>query len=366
MPKHTMIWLLRLLSISLFCMVNFSLLMAQETSVPDLTGLTIPEAAAILNEAGYRLGSQTASQQANSQEQIPGTIIDQNFSAGTTTEVGIAIDVTLLSNARVTLIYDDNDLTLINQVGAEINLTGLVFGSSDGIRRFMATEWRSTIDIGDCTQIWSISRREPKQVDGCNSTFWLTTNNLDNHFWTQTSGVSQFTVTQNGQLLATCDAAPQNSQDTPLICDFYLINYNITAETTDYIYFSYTRDRFTVINTSDKAWMPLLETPIYNFNPQITNPGVSLILGDSLLFQNPDTVADMTRLAPGQCLMLTLTPLMEADTPEDCWLIAQRDLDPSVAFWLAPFELDSPYSPSGRAICPAARENQLIQCVMPR
>src|SRR5690606_18737645 len=114
------------------------------------------------------------------------------------------------------------------------------------------------------------------------------------------------------------------------------------------------RDRFTVINTSASAWMPLTETPIYNFNPQVTTPGVSVMLGDPALFRNPDTVADITRLAPGQCVMLTLTPLTNAEPPEDCWLIAQRDLDPSVAFWLAPFELESPLSLEGRATCPAA------------
>ncbi len=366
MPKHTMIWILRLFSISLFCVGNFSLTMAQDTGVPDVTGLTIPEAAAILNEAGFRLGRQTASPQSDSQEQVPGTIISQSIPAGTDTDAGTSIEVTVLSNARVTLIYDDNDLTLINQAGAGIDLTGLVFVSSDGTHRFVATEWRSTLENGDCTQIWSISRREPKQVEGCASIFWLTTNNLDNHFWTQTGGVSQFTVTQNGQLLATCDAAPSNSQDDPFSCEFYVINNNIRADNTEYIYFAYTRDRFTVINTSDTAWMPLSETPIYNFNPQITNPGASLILGDPALFQNPDTVADITRLAPGQCVMLTLPPLTDAETPEDCWLIAQRDLDASVAFWLAPFELDSPQSLSGRATCPAARENQLTQCIMPR
>lgn len=366
MPQRLMIWLFGLFSISLVLMTSLSLTIAQDTPVPDVTGLTIPEAVATLNAAGFRLGSQTASPQADSPEQVPGTIISQSVPAETSAEAGTGIDVTVLSNARMTLIYDDNDLTLINQAGSVIDLTGLVFGSADGTRRFVGNEWRSTLDNATCTQIWSISRREPKQVDGCESIFWLTTNNPDNHFWIQANGVTQFTVTQNGQLLATCDTAPPSSQNAPLTCEFFVISNSISADVTDYIYFAYTRDRFTVINTSATAWMPLTETPIYNFNPQITNPGVSLILGDPALFQNPDTVADITRLAPGQCVMLTLTPLTNAEPPQDCWVVAQRDLDSSVAFWLAPFELESPQSLEGRATCPAATENRLTQCIMPR
>lgn len=365
MRQQTIHEFLRFVAISLFCILSTVQPIAQSTNVPDLTGLNIPEAAARLNEAGFRLGSQIASPQADSSA-TPGSIINQSIPAGMTADAGIPIDVTVLSNARMSLIYDDNDLTVINQAGGSISLNGLVFSSTDGTRRFIATEWLTTLENDDCTQIWSISRREPKPINGCDSIFWLTTNNPNNHFWTQTSGVTQFTVTQNGQVLATCDAAPVNSQNSPTECEFFVVNTAVTADNTPYIYFAYTQDRFTVINTSQSAWMPLTETPIYNFNPQLSNLGVSLSLGDATLFRNPDTVADVNRLAPGQCLMLTIAPLTNADTPQDCWLIAQRELDPSVAFWLAAFELDSPQSLTGRATCPAADEERLIQCVMPR
>ncbi|MGJ3237160.1 MAG: PASTA domain-containing protein [Anaerolineae bacterium] len=358
--------MMNLLLITLMSLFSVSLISAQEeNTVPDVTGLTIPEAAAVLNAAGYGLGSQTASPQAG-EGLVPGTVVDQSVPGGMTSEPGTRIDLTILSNARVTLIYDGNDLTMINQAGSVIDLNGLVFGSSDGSKRYLATNWRGTLDNGDCTQVWSIARRAAKDVEGCASTFWLTTNNPDNHFWTQAAGVDSFVVTQNNQQLATCDAAPANSENAPLTCEFFVITNTLSADNTEYIYFAYTRDQFAVINTSETAWMPLTETPIYNFNPQISIPGATVILGDQGLFRNPETVADVTRLAPGQCVMLTLAPLTDAPALEGCDLIAQRELDPSVAFWLAPFELNSPLSLEGRATCPAASETRLTRCIMPR
>lgn len=339
---------------------------AQENTVPDLTGLNVPQAAATLNAQGLRLGSISATAD-NLTTAQPGTVLSQAIAAGTSATQGDAIDITVLSDARVRFLYDDNDLTMINATGETIDLNGLTFDSDDGTRRFLATEWRGDLTAGDCTQIWSISRRNPKQVEGCDLTHWLTTtNDTTAHFWTQVAGVSQFSVVQNGEARATCDAAPPNSQDSPLTCEFLVITDAITSPSTDYVYFVYSTDRFAVVNIADDAWMPLTETPLYNFNPQISNPGAALLLGDPGLFRNPDIVGEIERLAPNQCLMLTVAPLTDADTLEDCNLLAQRELEAGVAFWLAPFELDSPFSEEERAVCPAATEGRLTRCIMPR
>ena len=340
--------------------------LAQDVTVPDVTGLNLPQAAARLNENGLRLGEQTAEPWTSASSGIPGSVVNQSVAAGIMVAQGSSVDLTILSDSRITLIYDDNDLTLINRAGANINLNGLMFSSDDGTRRFNASNWRNNLDDGDCTQIWSIARNQPKQVDGCDSIFWQTTNETSNHFWTQTAGVSQFNVIQDGDVLATCDAALPNSQDSPTSCEFYVVTSATGSASTDYVYFSYTIDRLVVINNTTDRWMPLNNTPIFNFNPQISNPGVQLILGNPDLFPNVDTVADIRRLAPGQCLMLTLSPLTNAEPTESCNVIAQRDLSAEVIFWAAPFELLSPFSDSGRASCPAAVEDKLTRCYMPR
>jgi hypothetical protein len=110
--------------------------------------------------------------------------------------------------------------------------------------------------------------------------------------------------------------------------------------------------------------MPLDETTIYNFNPSIQVQGAGLNLSDSSLFPDESIVASTQRLAPGQCLMLTLEPLTEAQPPQPCDVIAQRPLVAEVIFWSAPFELDAP---SGeRSQCPAADASRMTLCIMPR
>lgn len=359
----------RLITIFLCLYVGVSTLTAQEqTQIPDLTGLTMPQAAAELNAVGLRLGTPTAASQVT--DDVPfGTIVGQSVVAGEFILRGSPIDVRVASNARLSLVYDNNDLTLVNASGVALGLRRFQFQSADGSFTFPATRWRARDNIlqaGDCLQVWSVSRRNPKSVDGCELINWLTTNNPIDHFWTQTAGVNQFALFQDGRSLGTCDAAPRNSQSVPLTCDLYIVPDQLRAPTTDYVYFAYTSDRFAVINTSDEAWMPLTETSIFNFNPQLTNPGVGLSLGNPDFFQNPTTVADTRRLAPGQCLLLTLAPLTDAEPPEPCMVLAQRSLAPSVAFWVAPFELTSPFARQERATCPAATANRLTRCIMPR
>lgn len=359
---------IKLITVTLaLLMLSMTITYAQEdVIVPDVVGLSIPEAAAQLNANGLRLGRLTPAPLTRDNPTTPNTISTQSIAANTNTAYGTAIALTFFSNARITLIYDDNDITMRNESGATLNLNQITLASANGTQQFAARRWRGSLDNGDCTQLWSIARRAPKDVAGCASTFWFTSNNTAEHFWTQTNGVSEFSVTQNNTVLNTCPAAPANSQNAPLTCEFYVNLGAERPEFTEYVYFSYTTEAFAVINNASNLWMPLGATPIYNFNPQISVAGASLILGDPELFQNPDIVANVRRLAPRQCLLFTLAEATNPTLPENCDVIAQRALNQSVAFWLAPFELNSPFSSEGRATCPAATEGRLTRCIMPR
>lgn len=328
--------------------------------VPDVSGLTVPQAAAELNRVGLRLGAQSAQPWTAASAQPVGTIGGQSAAPGESLPVGTAVDVSVLTTANVRLIYDDNDLTLINNTGGFLDLTQLVFSGTEGTRRFQAARWRSSIEPGDCTQIWSISRFEPKDVEGCSeSIYWLTTNDPTEHFWTQTAGSGPFQVVQNGVVLASCEAAPPNSQASPLVCEFFVTTGTFANPTTDYVVFTYTTEQFIAYNTSPQAWMPLDGT-------RIQIPGLEVRPGDPVLFGNPDIVADVRRLAPGQCSMLVLSGTGDVVPVEDCDLIVRAEVAQASAFWTVPFEVLPATRPDERLSCPAATPGRTTVCVMPR
>ncbi len=328
-------------------------------NVPDLTGLNVPQAAAALNLAGLRLGAQRPLGWTAAMPQEPGTIASQSAAAGDSVPYGTAIDVNVLSAASIRLVYDDNDLTMINNTGARLELAQFVFSGTGGTKRFAAAGWRPRLDAGDCTQIWSVARGEAKNVAGCGSVFWLTSNNTTEHFWTQAAGAERFDVVQDGTAVATCDAAAVNSQDVPVTCEFFVLAGRGGRLNTPYLYFAYTPDSFAVVNTSDDSWMRLDTTPI-------EIPGLRLSVGDPALYGNPDIVADIRRLAPGQCLLLTLSAETGTSTPEPCSVIAQHVVSQAQAFWTVPFELLPASRPDEHLTCPAATEGHVTLCVMPR
>lgn len=335
--------------------------LAQEDSitVPDLTGLNVPRAAAELNRLGLKMGTVTPQQWTAASPQAVGTIATQGIAAGQPAARGDTVDLSVLTDARIQLIYDDNDLTLVNATGRQLNMRQLVFGSTDGTKRFMATRWRPALPAGDCAQVWAVSRFDAKETPGCDSIFWMTTNNSAEHFWTQASGAAAFNIVLNGESVATCDAAPPSSQDAPLTCEFFILTPAVANPVTGYVYFAYTTDRFAVINKSDERWMPLGNTPV-------RIAGLELNLGAPALFGNPDIAANVARLAPGQCTLFTNGTLAEATPPEPCDLIAQAALEPARAFWNAAFDVVSTTRPDEQFTCPAATADRVTICVMPR
>ncbi len=334
-------------------------------TVPDLTGMNVPQAAAALNRAGLRLGVQTAAGW-NVESGVPeNTISGQSVASGEQVVRGAAIDVTVLRSANVRLIYDDNDLTLVNLSTELIDLRGVTFTVVEGSSAsFAATRWANDLRGAQCVQVWSVGRNGPKEVEGCESIqAWLVTNNPAEHFWTQTGGALRFSVVQDGVERAVCDAAPPNSQDQPVQCDLFLSSA-VAAETTPYIYFAYTVSALAVINTSVDRWMPLGQAVVINNNPNLTVPGATLTLGDATLFGSPDIVANIALLAPGQCLLFTDSSA-DVDAPQACDVIAGLDVAPMLTFWSVDFQYVS-LSDGQRRACPAATPERLTLCVLPR
>src|SRR5690348_12468683 len=103
-----------LLALCLICLFAGTVY-AQDAAVPDLTGLNVPEAAALLNKNGFALGAENNVGWTADSGQEQNTIKGQSVAAGQTAAPGSAIDVTVLRSPNAMLIYDDNDLSLVNK-----------------------------------------------------------------------------------------------------------------------------------------------------------------------------------------------------------------------------------------------------------
>lgn len=338
-------------------MLSIVTLHAQENQVPDLTGLNIPQATAALNAAGLRLGTQTIQIATPQDTQPTGTVLSQSVAAGELVEGGATVDVTVLQAANVRIVYDDNDLTLINETGAALNLRTFTFRSSDGNRQFAPARWRAALPDGDCGQLWSIPRGASKPINGCDSIYWQTTNNSALHFWTPEAG-GNFSVLQNDNEVASCAVAPPNSQDNPSVCAFF-VNLGRAVPTAEFVYYAYTTDRLAVMNVTPDKWMPLVATVI-------TTPGFELTLGDEALFGNPEGVGNVRRLAPGQCTLLSAAPLTDATPPQDCVVIAQTALGADRVFWTQEFSVRAATGENEVNACPAATPDFVTLCIVPR
>lgn len=328
---------------------------AQADTVPDLSGLSVPEAAAALNRVGMALGAEVGEAWTAESGLEAGSIVTQSVAAGSAAQPGVAVDVTVLRSPNVLLIFDDNDLTLVNQSGGVLDLTGLSFNASAGSSAsFAASRWSGSLRAGQCTQVWSVGRNGPKGLDECSLIQnWLVTTNIAEHFWT--AGATNFRVLQNGIERASCAVS------NPGRCEFYVAAAS-AADNTPYVYFAYTDERLAIINQSDDQWMALAGFTVYNnFGPAASAP---IPLSDASLYGgllNP--AARIGQLAPGQCILFT-NGTLDLETPQPCDVIARLAVDPALIFWGAAFEMDS--LDGQRRSCPAATAGRLTLCIMPR
>lgn len=354
------------ISFILILMVVFPVATQQESvTVPDLTGLNPALAAAELNRVGLALGAEMNVEWTEVYGTPPNVIALQSVTAGSTVDYGTTVDVTILRNANVMLTYDNNDFTMHNQDSGNMELDDVKFRTFTSTidAGFNARRWMNILEAGKCAQLWSVSRGEPKDVAGCQSIQrWQTTNNPADHFWTAANGVESFVVLYEDAEMAICDAAPRGSQDNPSTCQLFLpaIGGNNVAP---YVQFSYTPETFLVVNSTDDSWMRTNRSVIHNANPRSGRLGTSFTVGDRNLFTDMLDIANVRKLAPGQCIQYGIEGAMETDLPEDCDLIGTVELPEQQRFWLYDFDLES--SDGKRRTCNAAQIGVLTRCLLP-
>lgn len=330
---------------------------AQEAQVPDLTGMNVPQAAAALNKLGLALGNETGEAWTAESGLEQNRIKAQSVAAGELTAQGSAIDVTVLRSPNVALVYDDNDLTLVNKTGGDLDLSGIIFNTLDGNpAQFAAARWAGSVRKDQCTQIWSVGRNGPKGLDECSTIQnWLVTQSGSEHFWTGAGGTTRFAVTQNGIQRGQCAVA------NPGRCEFYVPG-GASGDVTEYVYFAYGTHNLAIINQSSDRWMTLSGFTVFNnFTAQ---KGLTVPLGDASLYVVTNPVARVGQLAPGQCVLFTDSSAEGNTPPQPCDVVARLDINPTVIFWGAAFDMEG--SDGQRHSCPAATVDKLTLCLMPR
>ena len=331
-------------------------------TVPDLTGMNVPQATAALNAAGLKPGLLTNA--AVTETQVVNTIVTQTPAAGAQVEAGSTVDLQVARPNNVRLLYDDNDLTLINLSRQALPLGNIVLRDVDSDKRFRGQRWGNQVRAGDCVQVWSVGRGEPKSVPDCRRVnSWLTTNDTSQHVWTAVSGVQNFNVMQDGQQRAQCAAAPGGSQDTPSVCEFY-VESAASDPTLAYIYLAYTTDALVVRNPSNDSWLRLnVEVTPAGGEQFILNRSERYDAVDPLIVStNANGVTVIPQLAPNQCLLFRAPDIPLEAMPEPCMMLGDRT--EQAPFWRSDFTvLDRDDKPR---TCKAATPGRLTICIMPR
>lgn len=321
--------------------------------VPDLAGLTLPQAAATLAAAGLRLGTIEDAVGAASAEML-NTISEQTPVAGTPIDTLTAVDVRVQRDYNIEIIYDGNDLNLRNLSGIGLNIRQLELVAADNPDiRWSGTEWNvraDTLNGNRCVQLIAERRLSEIEVDGCNPVQnWQSTAQADNHFWRGADGSQNFVVIQDGIVRATC---PTTNSTAKIRCQAYLLPGVVASDTTPYAYFVYDDRTLFVVNRSTTAWMP-----VHLF--QLSDED---LLSPAWL---PSDQADaLQRLAPGHCIRYN-TGEDDAFSPPDCAVTVHVTISEAEIFWQRGFVLRSRIDNDERQ-CPPITSSSPTICLVPR
>ena len=324
-----------------------------ERVVPEVFTVTEAQAASILNSAGFRLGEVTDVKVVEGVTMPPGTVAGQSPAAGTALEYGAQVDLIVYRPDNMILVYDDNDITLVNNSGFVVRLDEIMFQSENGTAIFDGQRWdSSTLQPGDCAQLWSVGRRVPKSLPECDeSMYWLTTNDSTEHFWIGVQESTTFSLFQDGALRVTCDVAASGR------CAFFA-GAEDSSDNTPYVMMTYGADYWIIMNPDSSRWMRLDKLTIDNGEDSEAHTLVSIFE----VSPDSDVIGDVTRLAPGQCL-LAYTGEIPTALPDSCmYFVDMVDVSP-FTFWLDDFVVRSANDTD--RMCPAAQSGVDALCILP-
>lgn len=333
-------------------------------SIPDLAGLTPPQAAAVLNAGRLQLGILTST--TADVRQTAGTIATQFPAPGSTISMGAAVDVVIAYAPNIRLIYDNNDLTLINMSQQQIDLRTITLRATEGVPvYFEGARWGRRIEPNDCVQVWSIRRTRPKSLPECRRIeAWLSTTDVNQHVWKDSAGVQRFMLQQNDIVRGDCPAAGTGTRDEPLICEMYL-DQNQTPPLWPFLHLAYTADTLVIHNTSSDSWMRLSAAVKPAMGGAFSFSDLRLYKAiDRLVISEASGGGNVLRqLAPGQCARFRTPSAPVESLPEPCLLFADAIVE-SMPFWSVPFTVEE--ISGAKHTCDAAAPKGVTTCLVLR
>ncbi len=324
---------------------------AQQTTVivPDLTGLSVPQAAQAVGTAGLLFGSETQQLWAADAKVKADQVSSQKPAAGEKVLPGSAVDVTVLRVFNASLVYDANSVSLVNTSTTPLAMDDLTFETGDGttLSKFNAEDWGIPLPPGNCYQLW-FTKVQDSTPTGCTTIVRkLLTTQKSKLFWLNTQDT--FRVMHNGDLIANCPVTGPCTLDLPQKDD---------PEHTLYLSFSYRTNHLSIYNDSQR-WMTISGVDIIS-----NQTGKHFVLDTTQKMAPGDVPWAGHRLAPGQCIVyseqdVSLLP------PYDCQVVGYVKLDKGLSFWTRGFTMIGTVS-QRVSTCAAPVEGEASVCLVPR
>lgn len=316
-------------------------------TMPNLIGLTAPEAHALLAEHGLLLDPVFSSSTTSTGEN--NTIIDQSLAAGEAYITGAVISVTLHHSNNIELIWQTENFgtdafTIVNLSDAIINFDNVDFLSADATKRLNLPEMPNILRERNCFQLWVFQENNGTRLPECNFLQGggiLTVENPNRQFWL---GVGSFYVLQEGLRRAECEIALGR-------CQLWVSPTPIAEEFSPYVFLMYNQHELIIHNRAENQWMPL--------NQIAFNQG--LALNDAREWDTVNFSPELPFLAPNQCVRYSDG---RNQALAKCTEVAYRQTGD--IFWASAFTVRSLRSGDTAKTCPAANGDELTLCLLLR
>jgi hypothetical protein len=318
-------------------------------TMPNLSGLTVAQAHALLYEHGLALDPVIIS--TNSGTGTLNTIIDQSLAAGETISEGDVISVSVLREYNLELIWHAADnggdsFTIVNLTEGVLNLEQLGFETADGSRKADIRLWPNILRERQCIQLWPFEEINGIRLDECRFLQGggiLTVENEAEQFW---RGTGSFYVFQEGLRRAECQLSAGR-------CQVWISPSAISEDFSPYVFFIYNQHELIIHNRSETEWLPL--------NQLALNDGQAL--DDTHEWDIANFSDELPFLAPNQCARISDG---SANRLANCVEIASRSVSGDAVFWRDGFTVHSLHLGDVSKECPAAVGDEASICLLMR
>ncbi len=314
--------------------------------VPDLIGLSAPQAARGTADARLLFAGETSAAWSTGAAVQPNLVASQQPAPGEMVQAGSPVKVTVLRVFNVALSYDADNLFLINVSAQPLDLTGVSFESGDGasLRQFRTPNLGIRLASKNCIRLSAGRPKTNSKPADCTSVGWSNAIVLQKQlFWTG----ENFRILRNGDGIATCSISAGR-------CDLMLPQSD-DPERSPYLSFAYRTTYLTIRNSSER-WMGLAGVEAIGWS------GKRFRFDDFQHMAPGDVPWADKRLGPGQCIVYSqLDP--GALPPYDCQVVGYVKIPAGMPFWSTGFTV---ISPTGRRspTCAAPSRSLLSLCLV--